>query len=304
MGSLGNIDMMKLAPLAMLMPRGGGGGKSDDGKGKKVSKDYNGPDASFPDEGYRGGIDPEWNYFPRYNNGGMVQRYAGGGLANLAGGPSVLNQTPGMMQGGGMPGGMPQAGMMNSQPNAAMPAGGGGIAQLMSPPQMGMPQEQAPPAQMDSPYAEPSGAPKAPGGGKPGGKGDQELIAATVDALQGRSPNPQAVISAFIQTFGQDALQDLVARIQQTSGGQQVGGMGAMGDGQSDSIPAMIDGQQPAAISSGEYIVPADVVSHLGNGSTHAGAQQLDGMVGRTRMARGGGAGQPPAINPNMVMPS
>jgi hypothetical protein len=292
MGSLGNMDLMKLAPLALMMPRGGGGGDDeDDGKGKKLSNDYNGPEASFPDSSYRGGIDPEWNYFPRMNNGGMVQNYATGGIVGL-GAPSVMNQSPAMLQ--QMPGQVPQGGMMNSAmgagPTAPMQAGGGGIAQLMQPPAMS-----APPAQLDSPYAGPAGAPKP--SGKSGGKGDEELIAATVEALQGRSPNPQAVISAFVQTFGQNALQDLAARIQQTSSP-------ARSDGQSDSIPGLIDGNQPAALSSGEYVVPSDVVSHLGNGSTDAGAQQLDGMVDRTRMARGGMVGQPPSINPRHVMPT
>jgi hypothetical protein len=296
LGNLGNMDLMKLAPLALMMPRGGGGGGDDDKhKGKKLSNDYNGPDAQFPDSSYRGGIDPEFNYFPRFNNGGMIQKYAQGGIVGL-GAPSVMNQSPAMMQGQAMP----QGGMMNSMPTGAMPAGGGGIAQLMQPPAMDVPQ--APPAQLDSPYAEPSGQPKGNGKGasKPGGESDQELIAATVEALQGRSPNPQAVISAFIQTFGQNALQDLAARIRQTSSPAR----GPAGDGQSDGVPGLIDGNQPAALSSGEYVVPSDVVSGLGNGSTDAGAQQLDSMVGRTRMARGGMVGQPPAINPRHMMPS
>lgn len=60
------------------------------------------------------------------------------------------------------------------------------------------------------------------------------------------------------------------------------------GDGVSDSIPAMIDGQQPAAIASEEYIIPARVVSELGNGSSSAGAKQLDAMVKRIQMERRG----------------
>jgi hypothetical protein len=61
------------------------------------------------------------------------------------------------------------------------------------------------------------------------------------------------------------------------------GGLGRLvqgpGDGVSDSIPAMIDGQQPALIAQGEYVMPARVVSELGNGSTEAGAARLDQMV-------------------------
>lgn len=58
------------------------------------------------------------------------------------------------------------------------------------------------------------------------------------------------------------------------------------GDGVSDSIPAMIDGQRPAAIATEEYIIPARIVSELGNGSSEAGAKQLDAMMKRIQMER------------------
>lgn len=74
------------------------------------------------------------------------------------------------------------------------------------------------------------------------------------------------------------------------------------GDGMSDSQPAMIDGQQPAALSSGEFVVPADVVSGLGNGSSDAGAQQLYAMMDRIRKARTGTTEQAPKVNPNRMM--
>jgi len=65
----------------------------------------------------------------------------------------------------------------------------------------------------------------------------------------------------------------------------------------------MVDGQQPAALSSGEYVVPADVVSGLGNGNTNAGAQQLEKMVGGVRQAKNGNPNMPPPIDPNQAMP-
>ena len=74
-------------------------------------------------------------------------------------------------------------------------------------------------------------------------------------------------------------------------------------DGMSDSIPAMINGQQPAALSGGEFVVPADVVSHLGNGNTNAGASALKEMMMRVRKARTGAPAQGPRINPNSFMP-
>jgi hypothetical protein len=49
------------------------------------------------------------------------------------------------------------------------------------------------------------------------------------------------------------------------------------GDGMSDNIPATIAGKQPARLADGEFVVPADVVSHLGNGSTEAGAKKFTG---------------------------
>lgn len=134
--------------------------------------------------------------------------------------------------------------------------------------------------------------------------GDEELIEATMMALMGQTPNADAIIQQFIATFGKEALQDLIGRLQASS--QMMGGGQPQGDGMSDSVPAMIVGEggtQPAALSEGEYVVPADVVSGLGNGSTEAGAQQLQGMVDRTRMMRTGGIVQPPAMNPRGVMP-
>jgi hypothetical protein len=63
---------------------------------------------------------------------------------------------------------------------------------------------------------------------------------------------------------------------------------GPVGDGLSDSVPAKL--------SVGEFVVPADAVSGLGNGSTDAGAQHLQGMVNNVRMARGGSVQQPMPI--------
>jgi len=60
------------------------------------------------------------------------------------------------------------------------------------------------------------------------------------------------------------------------------------GDGMSDNIPATINGRQPARLADGEFVIPADVVSHLGNGSTEAGAKQLHAMMDRVRKARTG----------------
>jgi hypothetical protein len=76
------------------------------------------------------------------------------------------------------------------------------------------------------------------------------------------------------------------------------------GDGMSDNIPATIGGKQPARLADGEFVVPADVVSHLGNGSTDAGAKQLYAMMDKIRAARTGTKKQGKQINPRKYMPA
>ena len=75
------------------------------------------------------------------------------------------------------------------------------------------------------------------------------------------------------------------------------------GDGMSDNIPATISDKQPARLADGEFVVPADVVSHLGNGSTDAGAKQLYSMMDKIRKARTGNEKQGKQINPNKFLP-
>ena len=75
------------------------------------------------------------------------------------------------------------------------------------------------------------------------------------------------------------------------------------GDGMSDSVAAHIDGKQKAALADGEFVVPADVVSHLGNGSTGAGAKRLYAMMDRIRQARTGSDKQAPAVNTRKYLP-
>jgi hypothetical protein len=76
------------------------------------------------------------------------------------------------------------------------------------------------------------------------------------------------------------------------------------GDGMSDNIPATIGSKQPARLADGEFVVPADVVSHLGNGSTDAGAKKLYAMMDKVRRARTGKKAQGKQINPNRFLPA
>ena len=75
-------------------------------------------------------------------------------------------------------------------------------------------------------------------------------------------------------------------------------------DGMTDEVRANIDGVQEARLSDGEYVIPADVVSHLGNGNSDAGAKVLDKMLSRVRKARTGNSKQGKQINPEKMLPA
>jgi hypothetical protein len=86
-----------------------------------------------------------------------------------------------------------------------------------------------------------------------------------------------------------------------SDGGQMLKGPG---DGMSDDIPASIGDEQPARLADGEFVVPADVVSGIGNGSTDAGAEALYAMLDRVRKARTGRTEQAPEIDAQRMMPA
>lgn len=86
-------------------------------------------------------------------------------------------------------------------------------------------------------------------------------------------------------------------------GGHQ-GYLNGDGDGMSDSIPATIEGKQPARLADGEFVIPADVVSHIGNGSSKAGSKRLYAMLDRVRKARVGTTKQGKQIKPEKYMPA
>jgi len=74
-------------------------------------------------------------------------------------------------------------------------------------------------------------------------------------------------------------------------------------DGMADEVPAVIEGEQPAALSDGEFVIPADVVSHLGNGNTDAGVKVLEDMMDKVRKVRTGTEAQAKEINPEEFLP-
>ena len=120
----------------------------------------------------------------------------------------------------------------------------------------------------------------------------QQLAQAQTPALQ-QQPQPSGGPS---QTVGMAA-----GGIASAHNGYYLGGKT---DGMADDVPASIDGKQEARLSDGEFVIPADVVSHLGNGNSDAGADQLHGMMNNVRMERTGNPEQGKQIDPNKFMPT
>jgi hypothetical protein len=179
--------------------------------------------------------------------------------------------------------------LIGQSPEAPMPAG------LPVDPAMAAPMD---PAMMDPTMMDPTA------GMDPA---TVQLVEQTAMAVLGQVPQEQAdaIIQAFIQQFGPEAFQMLRQQVLASvePGAQTEGLIQGQGDGMSDQVQGMIGDQQRVAVSPGEFIVPADVVSGIGNGSSDAGAGELDRMMADIRQARTGRTGQPPAINPRGAMP-
>ena len=137
---------------------------------------------------------------------------------------------------------------------------------------------------------------KQKGGGETGTGETGSGIAGMVANLAGGGPAGGGPSSAYNRRYNGYAM----------GGMPQAQGyyLGGATDGMADNIPARIDNNQEARLSDGEFVVPADVVSHLGNGNSSAGAKNLYGMMDRVRTARTGNKEQGKQIDPNKFMPS
>lgn len=119
--------------------------------------------------------------------------------------------------------------------------------------------------------------------------------------LEVKPPTPYTPVYKDYRNMAGGGLADLGGYADYAGGGRMLKGPG---DGMSDSIPATIAGKQPARLANDEFVVPADVVSGLGNGSSDAGAKQLYKMMDRVRAARTGKQAQAKQINPTKYMPA
>ena len=142
----------------------------------------------------------------------------------------------------------------------------------------------------------------------------ETLMINAIMALQGMSSDPEQDLMEFVSAFGMYSLQDLQRRVAMGEMGGGERGVGrlveGMGDGMSDSVDAEIVNDmsdpsgsgQPLKVADGEYVIAADAVADIGNGSTDAGAKKLDTLMKQVRMARHGTTKQPPEKDMMSVM--
>lgn len=114
-------------------------------------------------------------------------------------------------------------------------------------------------------------------------------------AILGEHPRPREAMDRFREAFGEDALALLRDRL---TGGRVRGA----GSGMDDLVPGTIEGRQKVRLADGEFVVPADVVSGLGDGSTDHGVRRLHGMMDKVRQDRTGKRAQPKSIGGKITL--
>lgn len=252
-------DEVQRAQDRFITRRGGkvGKGSARNDKGPPTPQFVQGPDPSSYIQAAQQPEAPSFVAMPQPLIGGQfkapelaqppVMPASPDGGFNPMGQPLQMPQEPGFADGGPVAGGIMQG--------IPMPP-------VMPPAPMGVP--------MNAPM--PRGMPQID---------DQKLIQAAAAAIRGQIPNGEGIIRMFVEKFGPEALQQLMDMVNPQIPENMGRLMRGPGDGRSDSIPAVIDGKQPAKLSTGEFVVPAKAVSKLGRGSTDAGAAKLQNMVNK-----------------------
>ena len=140
---------------------------------------------------------------------------------------------------------------------------------------------------------------------------DKEIIVSAVKAIKSGTPDDmnKVALADFVQRFGEDALMDLVESVQRGDfediSNMNEGMIRGPGDAMDDLVPAKnTENGEDILLSGEEFIVPGDVVSGLGNGSSEAGADELYKMMDRVRVARTGTTEQPPQIKAGGLLPA
>ena len=140
-------------------------------------------------------------------------------------------------------------------------------------------------------------------------EGDMEankIIDDAVNAIKGLSDSPEIALGVFVAKYGEEALEDLIERVNDGEFDQlrEDNMIEGEGDGMDDKVPATLEGEQDVMLSDGEFVVPADVVSGIGNGSSDAGARELEEMMTRVRQLRTGKKEQPEQVPQEMMLPA
>ena len=132
------------------------------------------------------------------------------------------------------------------------------------------------------------------------------LINEVTKFILGESDNNE-VLNAFIAKYGNEAFMDLRQRVLESivPGAQTEGLIAGEGNGgMDDDLRGMIGAKERIAVSQDEFIVPADVVSMLGDGSSDAGSKKLYEMMDRVRNEKTGKTEQAPMIDTQKVLPA
>ena len=132
-----------------------------------------------------------------------------------------------------------------------------------------------------------------------------DLTDEEIEYMFGDYNSPEALERANIDMDHKIKMQRYIDEYDRNMGMQEGGYLETgIGDGVSDEIPASISGEQPVLLSENEFVIPADVVSGLGNGSSDAGAEKLFDMMDRVRKARTGTKEMGKEITAERLMPA
>lgn len=141
----------------------------------------------------------------------------------------------------------------------------------------------------------------------------QGILPAGIARAAAPAPAPVAPVARPADTTPAPVVNDLGGAAQGGLIGYAMGGITALGkgdylngttDGMADKIPTTIEGKQKAALSHGEFVIPADIVSALGSGNSNAGAKVLYDMMDRVRQHAHGTKKQIKPANPKKTLPA
>lgn len=120
---------------------------------------------------------------------------------------------------------------------------------------------------------------------------EQQIIQEAIAAIQEQHPRPEIALGRFLKVFGEQALMDLIDSVSSgefsDTARRSEGLINGPGGPRDDMVPATVDGESEVMLSDGEFVVPYDVVTGLGEGDSEQGVNALYGMLDRVRAGEG-----------------